>query len=201
MINKINANKNDLKNYLLNTSSVTLSLEQEIDKIIEITTILVKAINKNGKILVAGNGGSSSDAEHFVGELLCTYKNPKRRGFPAISLASNNAAVTAWANDFGYDSYFFRQLKSLGGKKDVLFLISTGGGDLKNKFSLNLVNAALEAKKMGICVISLIGKSGGELQKISDHYIKIKSSVTSHIQESHMVILHMICEIIDNIND
>ncbi len=89
------------------------------------------ALNKNKKILVAGNGGSSSDADHFVGELVCTYKNRLRKSIPAISLSSNSAIITAWSNDFNFSTVYERQLSSLGAKEDLLILLSTSGGNKK----------------------------------------------------------------------
>ena len=148
--------------------------------------------NEN-KVLVAGNGGSCADAEHFAGELVCTFNDRNRKGISAIPLATHPAALTAWSNDFGFETYFERQIESNGKKGDILFLLSTGGGDLKNKASLNLVFAAQKALKKKLTVISLVGKEGGELKKISNIYIHVKNKDTSIIQEAHMSILHCIC--------
>ena len=186
-----------LNNYFVNSSNIILQLNEHCEKINKMAKGISCLKNKGGKLLIAGNGGSSADADHFAGEMTCTYKNKKRKGFSAISLTSNSSALSAWANDFGYDSFFSRQVSSLGNKQDILFLISTGGGDKKNGYSMNLVNGAIQAKKMGIKVYSLIGKSGGELLKISDLYIKVKSNTTSHIQEAHIAIIHAICELLD----
>lgn len=149
------------------------------------------------KILVAGNGGSCADAEHFVGELVCTYKKKDRSSFPAYLISSNQAATTAWANDFGFETYIQRQVEALGVKGDILVCISTGGGDKISGASMNLVHAAKTAKKKGMKIVSLIGKSGGELNKISDIKFHIKSSITAYIQEAHMSILHSVCEVLE----
>tara|TARA_B100000959_G_C14632987_1_gene481034 strand:+ start:251 stop:595 length:345 start_codon:yes stop_codon:yes gene_type:complete len=106
-------------------------------------------------------------------------------------------SITAWANDFGYETYFERQVKAHGNKNDMLFLISTGGGDLKEGSSINLIKAANEANKRGILVVSLVGKTGGELKKISDICIHVKNDVTAFVQEVHMSIMHCICEILE----
>ena len=129
--------------------------------------------------------------------MTCTYRNPKRRPFNAISLSSNSAAVTAWANDFGFDSYFERQLDAYAKKGDILFLLSTGGGNIKKGYSMNLVRAAKLALKKKIKLYSLVGKTGGELHKISNISIKIDSFTTSHIQEAHIAIIHYICETLE----
>ena len=179
------------KEYFFYLSKVLKSIsEDEINKLGEVFELA--RLNGN-TIFVAGNGGSCSDAEHFAGELVCTFKNRKRKGISAIPLTSHSAAITAWANDFKFESYFERQVVSNGQRNDILFLLSTGGGNLKNKASLNLVYAALKAKKKKLKVISLVGKNGGELKKISDICIHVKETETSIIQECHMSILHCIC--------
>ena len=104
------------------------------------------------------------------------------------------AAITAWSNDFGFETYFKRQVEAHGKKGDILFLISTGGGDEKSGASMSLVDAAKEAKKRNLKIIALIGKSGGMLKDLSDISIIVNSDVTSHIQESHIALLHCICE-------
>ena len=186
-----------IKDYFAQSSSVISKLVSHEKEIKEIVKKIISCHQKKGKILVAGNGGSCSDAEHFVGELVCTYKSPKRKPISAISLASLPAAFTAWSNDFGWDTYFERQTKAHLKKNDLLFLISTGGGDRKKGTSMSLIKAAEYAKKNNCKVISLIGKSGGELKKISDTFILVDNYTTSHIQESHIAILHCICEILD----
>ena len=187
----------DIKNYFQTSSKTIEKLSKFEDKILCIIKEIIEAKKNQKKMLVAGNGGSCSDAEHFVGELQCTYKDRSRDPVSAISLASLPAAVTAWCNDFEFLSYFKRQVQAHGNKGDILFLISTGGGDEKSGASMSLVEAAKEAKTRGLKVISLIGKTGGILREISDVSIIVESNVTSFIQESHIAILHCICEILD----
>lgn len=189
------------KDYFKSSSAVLMSLDEQVDQIRSITEGIYESFINGGKVLIAGNGGSNSDAEHFAGELTCTYKNSNRQGFPAISLGNNSSAVTAWGNDFGFDTYFKRQVISLGNEGDILFLISTGGGDIEKKLSLNLIMAANIAKEKKLKVFSIIGKTGGELEKISDKFVKVKSYETSHIQEAHIAIIHYICESLDLIED
>lgn len=189
--------KNLLKNYFKNSAQIINSIIEEEKKIKLIIKNIKQCISKNKKIIVAGNGGSSSDAEHFVGELVCTYKNRSRKSIPAISLSCNSAIITAWSNDFSYSTVYERQVTSLGNKGDLLFLLSTSGGNKKNNQSINLINAAAKAKKMGIKTISLLGKNGGELKNVSDISLIVKSNLTSHIQEAHIAILHYLCEELD----
>ena len=169
--------------------------EKEIDKICK---AIINCKRNENKILVCGNGGSCSDAEHFVGELQCTYKSKNRKPISAFSLASHPAALTAWSNDFGYLTYFKRQVQAHGKKDYILFLISTSGGDEKTGASMSLAEAAREGKKKGMKIISLLGKTGGVLKDISDDVILVENNVTSFIQEAHISILHCICEIIDD---
>lgn len=168
-------------------------LQNDESKINEIAKYIKYCHKKNFKVLVAGNGGSCADAEHFVGELVCTFNKKNRKPISAINLAAGNSALTAWANDFGFDSFFERLTSAHGKKGDCIIFISTGGGNKKNKASINLINAAKVAKKRGVKIFSLVGKDGGYLFKNSDISIKIKSNITSIIQECHMTTLHYIC--------
>ena len=153
-----------------------------------------------GRLLVGGNGGSCADAEHFAGEMVCTFNDRNRRSFSALSLTGNPSAITAWANDFGFETYFTRQVEAHGTAGDILFLITTGGGDRESGASMNLVMAAEKAHEMGLKVYSIAGKTGGELSKISDAFIKVKSFSTSHIQEAHIAIIHAICTGLDQLD-
>ena len=168
-------------------------LEKDEKKINDIANYINHCSKKKFKVLVAGNGGSCADAEHFVGELVCTFSNSNRKAISAINLAAGNSALTAWANDFGFDTFFERLTMAHGNRGDCIIFISTGGGNVKNKASINLISAAKLAKKRGMKIFSLVGKDGGYLYKNSDISIKIKSDITSIIQECHMTILHYIC--------
>ena len=184
---------NYITNYFKATSKAISNLEQHDKKIISIIDEIKNCHKNRKKILVAGNGGSCADAEHFAGELVCTFNERSRKGISALPLATHPAAITAWSNDFGFETYFERQVEANGNEGDILFLLSTGGGNLKNKASLNLVYAAQKALKNKLKVISLVGKDGGELKKISNIFIHVDNKNTSIIQEAHMSILHCIC--------
>tara|TARA_X000001036_G_C20564650_1_gene759951 strand:+ start:415 stop:999 length:585 start_codon:yes stop_codon:yes gene_type:complete len=187
----------DYKKYIENLKISLDDIELKKEDIDKISETLIDCFKKGNKLLVCGNGGSCSDASHFVGELTCTYKNKNKKGLPAIDLGSSMTALTAWGNDFSFETFFERQVKALGKPNDILFCISTGGGNEEQNISMNVVHAAKYAKKNNMKVISLIGKSGGELKKISDISFVAKSNETSHVQETHIVILHMLCEKID----
>lgn len=144
------------------------------------------------KLLVAGNGGSCADAQHFVGELTCTFIDRNRRAFNAISLTSNTSSLTAWSNDFSFDTYIARQVEAVGKPNDILFLISTSGN------SANVINAADKALKMDMKVFSLTGNDGGALAKKSSESVIVKSDLTCHIQEAHISTIHVICLMMEN---
>jgi D-sedoheptulose 7-phosphate isomerase len=191
--------ENILSNHFLESSATIKSINDNISSISNMALGIYKSQLAGGKLLIGGNGGSSADAQHFAGEMTCTYKDPNRRAFSAISLTTNASAITAWANDFGFDSYFSRQVKAHGKPGDILFLISTGGGDREKGYSMNLVHAADVALALGLKLYSLVGKTGGELSKISHEYIVVQSNATSHIQEAHITIIHSICESLDEL--
>ena len=165
----------------------------------EICIFLKKEIKNKNKIFVYGNGGSFADASHFVGELTASYSSKKRRPLPFILLSSNIAALTGWSNDFNFDGYVSREFSTLATKGDVLFLFSTSGGNSKTKRSLNLIKLAKIAKSKKIEIIALLGKGGGELQKIANKSIIINSNKTGSIQEAHKIIFHSICETFEKI--
>ena len=189
-----------IEKHFRESSRLILSLENYKNEINKIVENIIKCDKGQKKILIAGNGGSCSDSEHFAGELLCTFNKRNRKSFSAIPLTSHSAALTAWSNDFEFDSFFKRQVNAHGNEGDILFLLSTGGGNLTgSKSSANLVYAAEEGIKKKMKIISLVGKDGGELKKISNICIHVKSKNTAYIQEAHMSILHCICEILDNL--
>lgn len=182
-----------IQNYFKESSRVIASLESELHLVKRIATQIYDTNSRGGKVLIAGNGGSCADAEHFAGELVCTFKSRERSALAAISLSNNSSAITAWANDFEFESFFTRQVNALGRKGDILFLITTGGGNKENGASMNLVYAAERAKELGLKVFTISGKSGGILKSTSDICITVKSNETSNIQEGHIALLHCIC--------
>ncbi len=192
---------NIFDNYFNESSRVITSLNKDKNIIkLMAKTIFDLKLTEN-KIMIGGNGGSCADSEHFAGELLCTFKDPKRSGIAGISLSNNASAITAWANDFGFETYFERQVESLGKSGDILFLITTGGGNRENGASMNLVKAAEKARNMGVKIFSISGKGGGILKDFSDLSIVVDSNVTSNIQEAHIAIIHLICLYLDYLDE
>ncbi len=187
-----------INRYIYEASRVVDSIKTHSDKILKISKLLINTHRKNKTIYVCGNGGSDSEAEHFVTELLCTYNKKDRKPISAISLNSSASSISAWSNDFQYETFLKRSVQAHCKKDDVLFILTTSGGSKDSKQSINVVNAAKEAKKKSVKVVVLTGKKGGEILKYSDLYIHIKSDKTSHIQESQLIILHLICEFLEN---
>ena len=165
----------------------------------KISLFLKKRIKSKNKIFVYGNGGSFADASHFVGEMTATYSSKKRSSLPFILLGSNQSAVTGWSNDFNFNDYIVREFSAYVSKNDVLFIFSTSGGNIKTKQSINLIKLAKYAKSKRIPVISLLGKGGGVLKKISTKSIIINSYNTGTIQEAHKIIFHSLCESFENL--
>lgn len=146
---------------------------------------------RGGKLLVCGNGGSASDSEHLVAELVGRYKD-ERRALPALALsAGGTATLTAVSNDYGYQSVFARQVDALAQAGDLLFAISTSGN------SPNVLSAVTAARARGCGVVAFTGKSGGKLGALADRHIAAPSQVTARIQEVHGLCIHIICEALD----
>ena len=156
------------------------------------SNLIIEAFKKGSKLLICGNGGSASDAMHIAAEFVGKFYKIDRPGLPAIDLSSNTASITAIANDFGYELTFKRGIEAFGQSGDILWGISTSGN------SKNIIEAINLAKTKGMAVISLTGETGGEMAKISDIAIKIKSKNTPVIQNAHITVSHIICELVES---
>lgn len=146
-------------------------------------------INKH-TIFFMGNGGSAADSQHLAAELVGRFVK-ERKGLPAVALTTDTSILTAVGNDYGYDEVFSRQVEALVRPNDVVIGITTSGN------SPNILHAMNKANAIGAVTIGLTGKDGGTLKEISDHCIVIPSNTTARIQEAHILIGHIICEIID----
>ena len=186
-----------LQNFFKDSAAVIESLDELSPICVQVSEEIKKVHERGNSLLLAGNGGSCSDSLHFAGELSCTYSKGDRKPFRAICLQSNQAALTAWSNDFDFTSFYQRQIEALGKKGDALILFSTSGGCLKTNRSLNLILAAKEAKKRGIKVVGFLGKNGGELLNIADIVLHVKSESTAMIQQAHITLVHVICELLE----
>jgi len=165
-------------------------LHTRIGQVLEIAELVVDSLKKNGKVMLFGNGGSASDSQHIAAELVGRFKKD-RPGLAAIALTTNTSVLTSLANDYGYEIVFARQIEALGQKNDVAIGISTSG---KAK---NVAAGIKQAKKMGIKTVALTGGDGGELAKLADTSLVVPSNITARIQEAHITIGHIICELVE----
>ncbi len=179
-----------------------LNIIQEYNKLLEdlkinfkiikkISKILINSIKKQGKILTIGNGGSAACAQHFSCELVVKM-NKERKSLPSIALTTDTSILTAVSNDNSFSYVFSRQIEAIGKKDDVLLIFSTSGK------SVNLINAAITAKKKGLKVVSILGKDGGNVKELSDLFYIVPSMNTQRIQEIHNILIHIIVELIED---
>ena len=160
------------------------------DKIIEVVDLIALTFSSANKLMIAGNGGSAADAQHIAAEFIGKL-NLKRKALPAIALSTDTSILTSISNDYNFNQIFSRQIEGIGQSGDIFFGITTSGN------SKNILKAIKEARNKKIKIIILTGKKGNYLKKYSDVCIAVPSSNTQIIQEMHITILHIICEIIE----
>ena len=165
-------------------------LRTRINEIEEAGEMICEALSNGHKILLCGNGGSAADAQHIAAELVGKYEM-ERPGLPAVALTTDTSALTALSNDYGYKEVFARQVRALASTGDVLIAISTSGG------SANVIEAVKAAKNRGCKTIALIGATPGVLDSCGDVVVSVPSSRTSRVQEAHITIGHLWCEMVD----
>jgi D-sedoheptulose 7-phosphate isomerase len=167
-------------------------IDLELDNIIRASESIHRCFETGGKVLLFGNGGSAADAQHFAAEFVCRFDRD-RKALPAIALTTDTSALTAIANDYGFDRVFARQIEALCDSRDVVIAISTSGQ------SPNVVEGVKAARKQGAQTIGLIGGDGGDLAKAVDVAIVIPVSITARIQECHIAVGHIICETVESL--
>ncbi len=169
------------------TAERLMALESDISAICNLCN---EAILRGQKILLAGNGGSAADAQHIAAEFIGRFVK-ERQSFPAIALTVDTSALTAIANDYGFERVFARQIEGLGNEGDVFIGISTSGN------SASIIKAAEKAREKGLKIVLFLGRDGGILRGMGDAEIIVPSDKTAHIQEMHILIGHIICEFVD----
>ena len=182
--------KNIIKNEFKEHIKVANLLHNLTNAVANSTQLCIDCLQKGGKILIFGNGGSAADAQHIAAELVGRYKN-NRKGLSAIALTTDSSALTSIGNDFGYMHVFDRQIEALAKKGDVAIGISTSGK------SDNVISALKLASKLNCKTIGFSGKDGGEMNQICDINLIAPSDDTPRIQEMHIIIGHTICHLID----
>lgn len=167
-----------------------LANEMLINNVESLAYKIKEALNDNHKLVLCGNGGSASDALHFAGEIIGRFQK-ERVAWPAVVLNADVATMTAIANDYGYENIFARQVQGQVNKGDIFIGISTSGN------SENVLRAINEAKKKGAVTAALLGKDGGKMGTQVEYPIIIPCNVTARVQECHIMLIHIICEIVE----
>lgn len=178
----------------------SIAAKQEAEKVLpEFVALgivaMTNCLRAGGKIMACGNGGSAADAQHFAAELIGRFER-ERQELAAIALTTDTSILTAVGNDYSYDDIFSKQVRGLGKKGDILMGISTSGN------SKNVVKAIEAAKKMGITIIALTGNGGGKIAELLDKddiHLCAPSTRTARIQETHLVLLHSLCDGVDHL--
>ena len=163
----------------------------DIDRINTATELITKSLVSGNKVFWCGNGGSAAQANHLSAELIGGMYKDKKAPFKSICLNVDTAFISAWSNDDSFDNIFVRQLEALADSGDVLIALSTSGN------SQNIINAVKYCKKKEIIIVSLTGFNGGELKKKSDLNINIPVDSTQRVQEMHILVGHIICDLIE----
>lgn len=180
-----------IKEFLYESARIKQAVADTLaDKILEAVNIARTSYQNGGKMMLMGNGGSAGDAQHIAAEFIGRYKK-ERRPVAAIALTVDSSILTCVGNDYGYDAVFSRQVEGLAKKEDVVIAISTSGN------SENVIRGVEKAREIGAKTIGLLGNQGGKLKDKVDLAIVVPSSDTARIQEAHITIGHIICEILD----
>ena len=165
-------------------------LDNTIEDIEKAAGIIISSLESGGKLLIFGNGGSASDAQHMASELVNKF-GAWRKALPAVSLSTDPSVVTSISNDAGYRQVFARQLEALGGDRDIALGISTSGE------SDNIITGMNKARELAMGTIALTGKPGNSLEKLVDVSISGGDFPTPRIQENHILVIHILCDLID----
>ncbi|MCA1634958.1 MAG: SIS domain-containing protein [Acidobacteria bacterium] len=153
--------------------------------------LIAAAFGAGAKLLICGNGGSAADAQHIAGEFVNQFLCKERRALPALALSTDGGVLTCIANDTGFDKIFARQVEAFGVSGDVLLAITTSGN------SANIVAAAEQARAKGLKVVGLLGRDGGRVRELCDLALVIQSDDTQRIQETHNLIGHILCDLVE----
>ncbi len=190
---KINLTDRIKEHFEESLSVKKLSMERLTSDLAQATQVMVDSLKLGGKILACGNGGSAGDAQHFAAELVGRFER-ERMELGAIALTTDSSILTAIGNDYGFDEIFSKQVRAIGKKEDILLGISTSGN------SPNVILAIKAAKKMGMRVVAFTGRGGGKIKDLlepEDVHLCVPSERTARIQETHLLLIHCLCDGID----
>lgn len=180
--------KSEIKESIEVKTRVLETLAPQIEKAAK---LIINALKNGNKIMFFGNGGSAADAQHLAGELIGRFLK-ERKSLPGIALTTDSSILTCLGNDYSFDIIFARQIEGLAKPGDIAFGISTSGN------SKNVLEGLKKAKELGCQTIGLLGCGGGKIAEIADVSIALESRATPHVQESHIMIGHILCKLIEN---
>lgn len=189
----MNFNDRILQHFYASIDTKVKASETLPDLIVEASSMMVEALLNEGKILSCGNGGSAGDAQHFSSEMLNRFEI-ERPSLPALALTTDTSTLTSIANDYSYNEVFSKQIRALGQPGDILLAISTSGN------SANIIQAIQAAHEREMRVVALTGKDGGNMAALltnEDCELRVPSEVTARIQEVHLLVIHCLCDLID----
>jgi D-sedoheptulose 7-phosphate isomerase len=184
-------NLETIETLIKDSAAAKLAMLEQSEIIESIAAKIIESYKNGGKTIVAGNGGSASDALHFAAEMVVRFEK-NRKALPSIALSENVSTITATGNDFGYEQSFSRQVEAFARKGDVFIAISTSGN------SPNVVKAVESAKAMGVFVIGLTNADGGKMKSLCDICYLAPSKVTARAQECHITLIHIVCRLIED---
>lgn len=174
----------------IETKQQVLQNEELLNSICEVVTVIVAAFKNGNRVYFCGNGGSAADAQHLAAEFSGRFYTD-RKALPAEALHCNTSYLTAVANDYGYDVVYSRMIDGIGQKGDVLVGLSTSGN------SANIIKAFETAKEKGMTTVAFTGITGGQMKSVSDYLINIPSTDIPRIQESHIMVGHIVCQLVE----
>ena len=180
-----------VKQFLEHKEVIENTLTFAPNKLVEITKLISKSLSDGGTIFWCGNGGSAADSQHMAAEFVGRFKK-NRRALRSLALTTDTSVLTCVANDYSYDDIFSRQIEGLARSGDVLIEFSTSGE------SINVIRAFEVAESIGMVTIAFIGKDGGKLKNSAQHILHVKSNTTARIQETHIFLGHIICDLVEH---
>lgn len=164
--------------------------EKNLKTIVAVVDLIVDAFHEGNKVMIFGNGGSAADAQHIAGEFINRFLI-ERPPLPALALSTDTSVITSIGNDYNFDQIFLKQIKALGKEGDIAWGISTSGN------SPNVLKGLKAAKGIGMKTIGMTGKDGGKMGKMVDFHLNVESDMTPRVQETHITLAHVICELVD----
>jgi D-sedoheptulose 7-phosphate isomerase len=181
----------NLKNAIADHQAMFEKLEDLIPQIIQVANELKACINRGGKILIMGNGGSAADSQHIAAEIVGRFKK-ERRGLAAIALTTDTSIITSVGNDYGYDYIFARQIEAICRPEDVVVGITTSGN------SQNVLAAIEQANSLGAATVGLTGGTGGKMTELCKYNLVMPSNDTARVQEAHIFVGHSLCDLLES---